>query len=136
MLFMVCTTASAAEASYSDASFVGCWFGTGTQGLPERTVQSLNHRHDDGTYDIRFVSLRLDEPFAYSQENGYWAVNGSRYLTISAAVDGEPAVNAEVYDILHTGPDALSYRDVGSGNLFKSERVPCDTRLPRRDMSP
>lgn len=118
-------------AHFTEADFTGCWFGTGTQGLPETTTQSINHRKEDGTFSLRFVQIRPDGQLAYSEEGGYWAVNATRYLTISTTVDGAPAVFAEVYEILRADAQGLSYRSIGSGNLFQSARVPCDTRLPR-----
>lgn len=127
----VCLPVQGRDADFTEANFTGCWFGIGTQGMPETATQSINHRSEDGTFSVRFVQIQQDGQLAYSEERGYWAVNGSRYLTISTTVNGTPAVYAEVYDILHADAQELSYRSIGSGNLFQSARVPCDTRLPR-----
>lgn len=126
-----CTSAIAANPAAKD--LVGCWFSTGTQGQPEVAIQSINNRAEDGSFLVRFVIISAENQLAYQTEAGYWAVNGQRYLTITTSVNGETASYADVYNLLYAGKNRLSYRKIdGDGALFQSERVPCDTKLPRK----
>ena len=132
-LWLLASSATAAAPTVRPEALTGCWFSTGTQGAPDETVQGISHREADGSFSVRFAIIDGNGQVAHLTESGYWGVNASRYLTITTVVNGRPASFADIYDVLSLAADRVSYRRIGeTTTLFQSERVPCDTLLPRK----
>jgi hypothetical protein len=120
----------AARASAFDFSIDGVWYGEAYQPALKTTTQELMHRFPDGSFEIEFrhydnCILTLDQV-----EAGTWSLSGNLYQTKTNLINGLPASFHEIYEIQSVDEKSMVYRHVGTGQVYRDEKVSPDFVIP------
>lgn len=118
---------------------VGWWYGDQPSKEGGR-VQWIMRRAADGRFLITFRHTGVAGKIEEQTETGEWGVNANFVITLTrgwindGALQESPRDDSyfwDVYEVLDTGADRLSYRSIQSGNEYHVRKVPDGFVFPK-----
>jgi hypothetical protein len=129
---VACTTTSTIPMGH----VTGTWYGSSHQPSNSRfRIHWVIDRSSDGTFALATYEEKPCGLAPFTQESGRWSMSNGIYTALTTHVDGE-ATDAsdkyyqDVYEVIGSSPDRLTYRSITYDIEFEARRVKSGYRPP------